>query len=155
MERPHSIRRLISLVVPAFVLIATLYLPWPNGEGRPFGSWVWKTRGDLIFVGKRLASSDGWTSFNANLNTPRAGEFVLPPSVREMLDMLRRHGLPTYEISSAFHGNGWVVQQIVASAWPKRYEPGAAARFLMNGEPVPGNCDLIERQETVALVYCH
>jgi len=155
MELPHSVQRFISLVVPAAVLTATLFLPWPNGEGPPFWGWVWKTREDIAFVATHIASRDGWTSFTANLDTPQAGEFILPPSVQEMLDMLRRRGLPAFEISTTLYANEWVRQQIIASAWPKRFEPGTAARFLAKDEAIPVNCDLIERQETVTLVYCH
>ena len=148
-------RRPIALAIPLLVVVGILFLPWPDGRGKPFGQWVRQTAGDLQRDLVRLSSSERRLEFQANLNTPEAGEFVLPLSVREMLTILRKRGLPEYRISSVLASDEWTKQQIVASAWPKRLEPEAAALFLANDELIAGNCDLVERQEVVTLVYCH
>ena len=50
--------------------------------------------------------------------------------------MLRGHGVERYQVSDSIAANSWVLQQIVASAWPRTLERDAKARFVLNAEPV-------------------
>jgi hypothetical protein len=92
--------------------------------------------------------------FQANLNTPRAGEEVLPVSVREMVAMLEAHDVERYALSDRVASNVWVYQQVVASAWPRRLERDTNARFVRIGEPTTPGCSLIESRTEVSLVHC-
>jgi hypothetical protein len=71
-----------------------------------------------------------------------------------MLAMLRGHGVEQYRVSVPIAEDAWGYQQIVASAWPRKLEREAKARFILNTEPVTPGCHLIEKQSEVSLVYC-
>ena len=146
----HAYRNTASLACSALVLAGILFFPWPDG-GELFRS-VDATVRDLNRTA--LAMLAGFDTFQANVNTPQTGEYVLGARVEEMLAMLRRHEVRRYQISDSIAENAWVSQQIVASAWPRQREADAKARFVLNGEPPIPACELIDRQTDVSLVYC-
>jgi hypothetical protein len=130
-----------------------LWLPWPGGIGHwSFYRSVLSTIRDVHrSAGNALAAP---AVFQANLNTSRAGEYVLPVSVREMVAMLEAHKMERYALSDRVAADVWVYQQIVASAWPRRLERDANARFVRIAEPTTPGCSLIESRTEVSLVHC-
>ena len=154
MEVTQSYRNRASLVFSFVIFIVILFLPWPDGSGqwRFLGS-VETTIRDLNRTA--LGILGGLEAFQADINNPRTGEEqVLPVRVREMLTMLRGHGVERYQIADSIAADAWTFQQIVASAWPRKLEKDAKARFVLNGEPVMPSCLLIDKQREVSLVYC-
>lgn len=63
-------------------------------------------------------------------------------------------GVKRYSVSDAIAADEWTLQQLVSSAWPRKFERNANARFLYNTEPLPPGCSPIERREDVSLAYC-
>ena len=124
-----------------------------RAEGGPF---FFRSVEDTIRVVNRTALTmlGGFEDFQANINTPQTGEYVVGPTVQEMLAMLRGHGVERYQLSDSIAADTWVLQQIVASAWPRTLEKDAKARFVLNAEPVVTGCVLIDKQREVSLVYC-
>jgi len=135
-------------------LIVVLALPWPDARGRPFLARV-VTALDVLNRTAVHALAD-FGAFQANLDTPRAGEEVLPFWTQEVMLMLRRPGrsVDRYQLSDSIAAEDFVLQQIVASAWPRRLERDAKARFVLNTEPVAAGCEVIERRTEVSLVHC-
>jgi fibro-slime domain-containing protein len=148
--------RLVSTVFEVLILIVTLVVPWPGAGGQPtFFRSIGITVDDLAKSGEKVLMG-GFAAFQANINTPRAGEDrVLPVSVLEMLAMVRDHHLDRYEISSGVAADVWSAEQIVASAWPSKREAEASWQFEMNSEPLRAGCTLTERRTEVYLVHCH
>jgi hypothetical protein len=146
---------LLSMPFEILIFILTLMVPWPGAGGQPtFFKSIVITVGDLAKSGARVLTG-GFPAFQANINTPRAGEErVLPVSVLEMLAMVRSHHLERYEISDGVAADPWSAEQIVASAWPSKREADAAWRFAMNSEPLAPDCTLTERRTEVYLVHC-
>ena len=138
-------------VLATAVFVAALFVRWPDAQ-QPFYQAVGRTSRDLNVAVARGVTEFG--AFHANLNTPLSGEYVLPASVLEMLAMLRTHGIERYQISDTIAADAWVAQQIVVSAWPRKLERDARARFVHNAEPVPAACRLIEKRREVTLVHC-
>ena len=95
-------------------------------------------------------------SFYMNLETPNSGEQVLPAAVREMLALLRTHGLASYRVSEGIMtSEGTLIyQRIVESAWPRRIDPKSRHEFRFVSEPATSGCAEIERKREVALVLC-
>jgi hypothetical protein len=94
-------------------------------------------------------------AFSADLNTPRAGEpQAIPETALEVAALLERHGLQHYRLSPAIRDNGWALQQVIATAWPKTLEPDAEALFLWDEDRMPGGCTFIDRAKEVTLVRC-
>lgn len=143
-----------SRVFPVVVFLAVLFLPWPDGDGYPLYRCVATTVRDLSTAAVKTAGHFG--AFQAAIDTPGAGEYVLPDRVQEMVAILRGpgRGVKRYQLSDAIAANGWVLQQMVASAWPRKLERDAKARFILNEEPVPPGCSVMDRQREVSLVYC-
>jgi hypothetical protein len=130
-----------------------LWVPWPGGIGHwSFYRSVVSTIRDVHRSAAKAVGAP--TVFQANLNTPRAGEEVLPVSVREMVAMLEAHNVERYALSDRVAANVWVYQQIVASAWPRRLERDAKARFVHIAEPATPGCSQIESRTEVSLVHC-
>jgi fibro-slime domain-containing protein len=146
-------RHITSVLAPAVALIVTLFLPWPGGPGS-FLSSIEATVRDLNGTVTGILTG-GFQTFQANLDTPQAGEQqALPLEVLEMLTMLRDHGVERYQISNALAANAWVLQQIVASAWPRRLDTQAQARFIRIAEPLAPDCTPIDKRTVVSLVHC-
>jgi hypothetical protein len=154
MRMTTAYRNRSSLIFSVIVFTAVLFLPWPDGRGWLLCRCVATTARNLNTTAVRVLRNFG--AFQADLNTPRAGEYVLPPQVQQVLTMLggRGRGVGRYQISDAIAANPWVLQQIVTSAWPRRLEKDAKARFVLNDEPVMPGCTLIDQQRDISLVYC-
>ena len=148
-----SYRNTASLVFSFAIYIVIVFVPWPGGgsEWRFFDS-VGTTIRDLA---RNTVTLPGrFETFQAQLNTPEAGEYVLSGTVREMLGMLRGHGVDRYQLSDSIAADAWSVQGIVTSAWPRKLEKDAKARFVLNRDPPIPGCTLIDTQREVSLVYC-
>jgi PA14 domain len=141
-----------AFVFSVGIFISILCVPWPGGRDQWsfFRSVVTTVRDVNGTAGNTLRS---FPSFQSNLNTPAAGEEILPVSVREMVSMLDAHRIERFMISSGVAANAWVYQQIIASAWPRTLEHDAKARFLLNTEPL-GGCSLVESRTETSLVHC-
>jgi PA14 domain len=150
-RRPYGDRAALAFSVVVFGVL--LCVPWPGGIGHWsfFRSVVSTIRDVHKSAANALAAP---AVFQANLNTPRAGEEVLPVSVREVVAMLETHELERYALSDRVAANVGVYQQVVASAWPRRLERQAKMRFLRNVEPNTPGCSLIESRTEVSLVHC-
>lgn len=143
-----------SQVVPAVVFVVILFVPWPGAGAQPFFfRSVEITVRDLDRAAREVLQG-GFGAFQTNINTPRAGEQILPPRVQEVLTMLRGRALERYRLSDSLAGDPWTYQQIVASTWPSKLEPDAKARFMLNSEPIGPGCTLLDRQREVSLVHC-
>lgn len=140
----------LAFAASLVVWLALLFLP--GGEGGLYRAVV-ETTGELhaaVFGGLR-----NLPLFRSNLNTPRAGErAVLPGAAVEVVAMLDAHGLSTYRLSPSMYGNNWLIQQVVASAWPRKLEPDAHALFIWNDDGIPAGCTLRDRATEVRLVAC-
>jgi hypothetical protein len=149
--RPYRDRA--ALAVSVGVIGVLLWVPWPGGIGHwSFFRSVVSTVRDVHKSAASVLRAPA--AFQANLNTPRAGEHVLPVSVREIVAMLEAHRVERYALSDRVAANEWVYQQTVASAWPRRLERDAKARFRRNDEPTTPACSLIESRTEVSLVHC-
>jgi len=146
-------RNTASLVFSVVIYIAILLSHWPGGAGQ----WRFFTSAEATVrdLDRSVVTSLGrFRAFQADLNTAQAGEDVLPSTVREMLTMLRGHGVERYQLSDSVAHDAWGFQQIVASAWPRKLEKDAKARFVLNTEPPIPGCVVIEKQRQVSLVHC-
>lgn len=153
-DASEGYRNSAGAIFSVAVFLVVLALPWPDGRGRPFLARVVKSLGVLNRTAVGALANFG--AFQSNLDTPSAGEEVLPFRVQEVMLLLRSSGrsVDRYQLSDSIAAEDFVLQQIVASAWPRRLERGAKARFILNTEPVTAGCDVIDRQTDVALVYC-
>ena len=148
-----SYRNTASLVFSLIIYIAIVLSHWPGGVGQwRFFTTAASTVRDLD--SSVVTSLGRYQAFQADLNTAQAGEDILPSMVREMLTMLRGHGVERYQLSDAVARDGWRFQQTVASAWPRKLEKDAKAGFVLNTEPVMPGCVVIEKQRQVSLVHC-
>jgi hypothetical protein len=138
-----------TLVFSAFALVVILLVPWPAGQ---LFRAVDATIRDLNRTAFAMLAD--FDTFQANLTMPQTGEYAVGARVEEMLAMLRRHGVNRYRVSASIAADDWVSQQIVASAWPRKREADARAAFVLNTEPVPPGCTLVDRQQEVSLVHC-
>jgi hypothetical protein len=142
-----------AFVFSVVVFVSILCVPWPGGRDQwSFFRSVVTTVRDV----NRTAASTlrSFWLFQSNLNTPAAGEEILPVSVREMVSMLEAHRIERYMISGGVAANAWVYQQIIASAWPRTLEHDAKARFFLNTEPPMPGCSLVDSRTEVSLVHC-
>jgi PA14 domain len=142
-----------AFVFSVVIFVSILCVPWPGGRGHwSFFRSVVKTVRDVNRTGASTLGS--FRVFHSNLNTPAAGEEILPLSVREMVSMLEAHRIERYMISGGVAADAWVYQQIIASAWPRTLEHDAKARFFLNTEPPMSGCSLIDSRTEVSLVHC-
>lgn len=103
-----------------------------------------------------LHAARDFKTFQSNLETPNAGQHVLPASVREMMALLRSHRLDNYRVSEriATAQEALIYQRIVESAWPRRMDSASGHEFRFVSEPATSGCTEIERRKEVALVFC-
>jgi hypothetical protein len=112
-------------------------------------------------IGKLLGSTFfaviHFQSFQSNLNTPHAGEHILPPAVQEMLAFLGTHQMDSYQLSEQIRNekNVLIYQRIVESAWPRRTDPESNYKLILVNELDDySNCEVKERGKEAALVFC-
>jgi hypothetical protein len=147
----------LHLLACALIGAVILVLPWPVGRvgnGQTFAGAVAATTRELHRSAYSALAAH--QAFRANLDTPGSGEDVLPVRVREGLSILGNEGsgVRRYAMSAGISGNLWVFQQMVASAWPRKLESGAEARFQLVSEPLPPGCSVIASRKEVLLAYC-
>ena len=142
----------MRLVFSVFIFIVILFLPWPDGGHQLLFRSVETTVRDLHR--NAVTAIVNFKTFQSDLNNPQTGEQILPVRVREMLTMLRGQGVKRYRLSDSIAADNWVLQQIIASAWPRKLEANANARLVLNSDPIESGCLLMERQGEVSLVYC-
>ncbi len=145
--------RVASVVVMAVILV----LPWPVGRvgnGQVFAGAVVATTRELHTAAWRALSHFG--EFRRNVETPGSGEHVLPPRVREALSIFsgEGRGVKRFAVSDGVSASAWDMQQLVASAWPRKVEPGAATRVQLASEPLAPGCSVIDGRTEILLVYC-
>ena len=149
-SREVVIRSVTTQAVPAVCFIAIMFTPWAVG-----GTFFRSVENTFLVLNETaIRTVAGYAVFRDNLETPQTGEQVLGSRVEEMLAMLRGHGVQKYRVSAAIAENSWVLQQIVASGWPRKLEPDAKPTFVLNTEPPLPGCSVIDRQREVSLVYC-
>ena len=147
-----SYRNTASLVFSVFIFVAIPFMPWEEAGRYPFFKAVEGTVKTLN--GTAITMVGRFEAFQADINRPQTDESILPSRVQEMLSLLRGHAVDEYQLSDSIVADSWVFQQMVASAWPRRLEKGARARFVLDGEPDMPGCRLIDKQREVSLVYC-
>jgi hypothetical protein len=149
-----SYRNTASLVFSVVIYIAIALSHWPGGAGQ----WRFFTsvQATMKYLNSTVVTSLAHLeAFQAEINTAQAGEYVLSPHpVREMLALLRGHGVERYQLSEGVARDPWWVQQIVVSSWPRKLEKDAKARLVLNTEPLMSGCLVIEKQSEVSLVHC-
>lgn len=143
---------MIRRVFSGGILLAILLMPWPGGSPQPLVAAITSTIQELNVSTKNALRR--FRAFQTDVNTPQSGEQVLPGRVQAMLALLRRHGVKQFQISGSIAADEWVYQQIVASAWPRKLEKDAKARFLLNPEPIGLGCVLVDKQGNLSFVYC-
>ena len=143
-----------SLLLSACVVAGVLWMPWPDAKGPSFGKSIWFTARDLNETAAGTLAR--YSDFQADVNTPGSGEYVLPVWVQDALVILRGRGraVKRYDVSPSFYANDWVYQQMVVAAWPRTLVRGATARFVLKGDPVERGCTVVDSHRDVSLVYC-
>ncbi len=104
---------------------------------------------DVLFVGLPRNLTEAMT--------PHGGERVLPPGILEAIGLLRGNGVERYRASPrvANPGNPLMIQRLIEGAWPIR-QVAEAPWYLANiGEPLPADCQLVERRHDYQLARCH
>jgi PA14 domain len=145
-----------SLIFSAGVLAAFALMPWPAGSSAPFFKSVGLTVIELGGSLDRLRHHP--RRFQSNLSVPLAGEDEgVGPHVEQAVNLLRMAGIDRYQLSPPIAANEWLYEQIVASAWPRRREPDAHVRVVLNYElsaGPPAGCEVLGRDRSISLVHC-
>jgi hypothetical protein len=141
-----------SFLFSVLMFAAIMVVPWPDAGHQVFLQMVRSTAVHLATTANAVITDR--RRFQQNINKPHAGEQILPVRVQEMLAMIRARDVDRYSVSPPIVEDAWGFQQIVGAAWPRKLEQGAKARFVLNVEPFPAGCDLVEKQTEVSLVYC-
>lgn len=95
------------------------------------------------------------SGFNRYLAKTEAGEELLTPKVQEMLSLIKDYHLSTYKISKGIMDDHESYMQIVAAAWPKKFESSSADHFYLISENLPTHCDKLVQKKEVVFVHCH
>ena len=92
----------------------------------------------------------------AKIFRPNSGQEILPGQVQHMLPLLQIHQISSYQLSTLFEQDGWIMQRMIEAAWPIKMESTSPYLFI-SPEEIPNypNCDVIDQREDVALGYCH
>jgi hypothetical protein len=90
------------------------------------------------------------------LFTPNSGQEVLPDRVRQMLQLLQKHHIEEYRLSSQLAADMRIQQRIVESAWPVR-EDASSPHLLGSIEEIKKDpsCTVVDQEKDVALAYCN
>jgi hypothetical protein len=135
----------------AIVLLVMIVLAARNVGESPFtgdtGKGWWRA---LISL---TSGGHGRSAFR-DLVTPNSGEQVLPPLVRDMLALLRQHGVQEYAVSPQISTDPLLHQRIVESAFPKMMVPTAPYLLARVGEPLPANCRPMAVEKGIELAAC-
>ena len=105
-------------------------------------------------AGELLLSPKSLISRSLQMQTPQAGEQVLPPAVQSMLALLRTNGISTYRYSETIAANEEIRQRLIEGAFPVRYDAASFSHLRINGEEATPGCKPLASREGVALVHC-
>lgn len=87
--------------------------------------------------------------------TPNTGREVLPNQVQIMLSIIQELNITDYKLSPEITNNGEVVQRVVESSWPVKFEVTSSNTFITQNERLEfQNCMFIKQIEDVILVSC-
>jgi hypothetical protein len=89
-----------------------------------------------------------------DLQTPLAGEYVLPPEVQVMIALLRTSRVETFRYSAAIQANLLFRQRLVEGAYPLRVTETSHFLVYFLDEPMPGVCKTLAVREGVAIAHC-
>jgi hypothetical protein len=89
-----------------------------------------------------------------DLQTPFAGEYVLPSEVQVMIALLRAFRVETFKYSAAIQDNLLFRQRLTEGAYPLRVSETSHILVYFQGEPIPGTCKTLAVREGVAIAYC-
>lgn len=96
-----------------------------------------------------------------NIFTPNSGSQVklgddLQSKIWNMLSLLRKHNVASYQLSDKLHSDFQVFARITIAAWPIKME--STSSYILITVDERGNystCSKIDKKKDVALVYCH
>jgi hypothetical protein len=116
---------------------------------------ILKTVGHLFYATVEVLQN--MKEFNRNLNASHAGETILPTSVQEMLSLLRKHDVGSFQITEHIRtsDHGFIYQRLVESAWPRKISETSKIKitFISDIHSLV-NCEPLECGREVALVLC-
>ena len=106
----------------------------------------------------KQANLNTYETFKTSLNTiltPNTGSEVLPKSVRQMLELIKVHSIPDYQLSASMVEDVFIYQRMTEAAWPVKQEKTSHYLFLFTNEKnnYP-TCEKIERRENIIIAYC-
>jgi hypothetical protein len=145
---PSRTARLLPLL--GIILIALVMIP----PGSPWNvaAFVRSTLAGMRQGTTLAADTQAWLQ---RVNAPGAGETeVVPPPVLTMRALLEEYGIDRYRLSPGMVGDGWVEQQMVIRAWPRRYETSASWLFLTVEERPAAPCRIVVERSGVRLAAC-
>jgi hypothetical protein len=89
-------------------------------------------------------------------STPLAGENVLPPKARTMIELLRAHRVSEFRYSAGIdHGpDQRIPQRLSEGAYPILLAKNARFVVQFEGEPISAGCRIVGRREEVVLADC-
>ena len=92
-----------------------------------------------------------------NIFTGGTGREVLPIPVQQMLTLMERNNIRTYQLSAQFSQDPEISQRIIESSWPLRYNPESQFVLFAPSEKTSylSHCVLIDEREEVALGKCN
>lgn len=90
-----------------------------------------------------------------DLLTPNSGEEVLPSLVRDMLTLLRRHGIQEFALSPEISASMVPNQRIVESAFPRKMVPTARHLLALAEEQLPVKCVQVAVEGGVQIAACN
>jgi hypothetical protein len=139
----ETVRRSAAIILLVATVLASLHVGKVTGA---YDEWQY-----LLI---RLLDSQQLRSASRNLVTPNSGEEVLPPLVREMLALLRKHDIFEYAISPEISAGGVLPQRLIESAFPKRMMPTAHYLLALAEEPLPPTCRRLDAEGGVEVAAC-
>lgn len=107
----------------------------------------------------KQANLSTYETFKTSLNTiltPNTGLEVLPKGVRQMLELIKVHSIPDYQLSESMVQDVLIHQRMIEAAWPVKQEKTSHYLFLFTNEKdsYPA-CKKIDRREDIIIAYCH
>jgi len=90
-----------------------------------------------------------------SLLSPDTGQYVFPPEVQVMSNLLLSNNINTYKLSDQLLNNIEIYQRIVGAAWPRKLENTSSNLFITSDEiqNYP-DCVIIDQKENITLVEC-
>lgn len=85
---------------------------------------------------------------------PGSGEQDLPPTVLDMLALVRGSGIQTFSLSPQIAANDLWLQRLTESAFPRRIAVQARTRLVRAGEGLARGCYAVAMRHGVVLARC-